>query len=146
MARMHLDHIDYLSDRIDELDTQVGVEIGPFQAQLDLLNSIPGIGPTVADVVVAEIGIDMSRFPTAGHLASWAGLCPGNHESAGKKRSGRARKGNRALERRSARRRGRPPTARTRTWPLSTSGSSGASAARMGVRPRRSSPSPTPSW
>ena len=58
---------------------------------------MPGIGRRTAEVVIAEIGVDMSRFPTSGHLASWAGLCPGHHESAGKQRSGKARKGNAAL-------------------------------------------------
>jgi len=58
---------------------------------------MPGIASRTAEVVIAEIGVDMSRFPTAGHLASWAGLCPGHHESAGKQRSGKARKGDAAL-------------------------------------------------
>lgn len=61
------------------------------------LLSIPGVGKRVAEIVVAEIGVDMGRFPTAGHLASWAGLCPGNHASAGKRRLGKAREGNPAL-------------------------------------------------
>ncbi len=59
-----------------------------------LLQTVPGIGEKVAMVIIAEIGLDMTRFPTAGHLASWAGLCPGNHESAGKRSSGRTTKGN----------------------------------------------------
>jgi transposase len=97
MARMHLDHIDHLSESIDRLDRQVVVEIAPFDEQVKRLCTIPGIAQRVAEVVIAEIGVDMSRFPTAGHLASWAGMCPGNHESAGKSRSGRARRGNDAL-------------------------------------------------
>ena len=58
-----------------------------------LLQTIPGIGENVAKKIIAEIGLDMNRFPTAGHLASWAGLCPGNHESAGKRSSGKTTKG-----------------------------------------------------
>ena len=71
--------------------------MAPFAEAATHLLTIPGVGKRVAEVIVAEIGVDMDRFPTAGHLASWAGLCPGNHESAGKRRSGKARKGNAAL-------------------------------------------------
>ena len=67
--------------------------MSPFAAQLDVLDSIPGIGLWTAHVIVAEIGTEMARFPTAAHLASWAGMCPGQHESAGKRTSGRTRHG-----------------------------------------------------
>ena len=97
MIRMHLAHIDHLSASIDALDTEVDRVIAPFADQVRRLVTIPGVGKRTAEVVVAEIGVDMSRFPTAAHLASWTGLCPGNHESAGKRRSGRARRGNSAL-------------------------------------------------
>jgi transposase len=97
LARIHLDHIDELSRIEDRLDNQVTRLMGPFAEQAASLVSVPGIGKRHAEVIVAEIGVDMSRFPTANHLASWAGLCPGNHESAGKRRSGKARKGNAAL-------------------------------------------------
>lgn len=97
MIRMHLTHVDHLSAQVAELDAQVEVVIAPFVDQVRRLMTIPGIGKRTAEVVIAEIGVDMSRFPTSGHLASWAGLCPGNHESAGKHKSGRARKGNAAL-------------------------------------------------
>jgi transposase len=97
MISMHLAHVDHLSAGIDRLDAQIEVVIAPFDNQLARLMTIPGVGLRTAEVVIAEIGVDMSRFPTAAHLASWAGLCPGNHESAGKRRSGRARKGNGAL-------------------------------------------------
>ena len=97
MARHHLDHVDFLDDAIARLDEEVVKEMAPFKAAAARLETIPGIGPTVAEVIVAEIGVDMSRFPTADHLASWAGLCPGNYESAGKSRSGRTRKGDAAL-------------------------------------------------
>lgn len=97
LARMHLDHMDELSRIEDRLEVEVNRLMAPFDEPATHLVSIPGIGKRVAEVVVAEIGVDMSRFPTSAHLASWAGLCPGNHESAGKRRSGRARKGDAAL-------------------------------------------------
>jgi len=97
MLSLHLGHIDQLTATIERLDQEVERELDPFAEQVRLLCTIPGIGQRVAEVVIAEIGVDMGRFPTAGHLASWAGLCPGNHESAGKRRSGRARTGDAAL-------------------------------------------------
>jgi transposase len=66
----------------------------PFAWALELLTTIRGVGQRTAEVIIAEIGVDMERFPTSRHLASWAGMCPGNHESAGKRKSGRTRKGN----------------------------------------------------
>ena len=97
MLRMHLDHVDQLSANIERLDIEVDRVIRPFSEQLQRLITIPGVGRRTAEVIIAEIGVDMRRFATAGHLASWAGMCPGNHESGGKRRSGKARKGNRAL-------------------------------------------------
>ena len=95
MLRMHLDHIDRArAPWIDRLDAEVDQLMAPFVEAATRLLSIPGVGKRVAEVIVAEIGVDMSRFPTDKHLASWVGLCPGNHESAGKRRSGKARKGN----------------------------------------------------
>ena len=97
MLSLHLGHIDQLTATIERLDGEVRRALDPFAEQVRLLCTIPGIGQRVAEVVIAEIGVDMGRFPTAKHLASWAGLCPGHHESAGKRRSGRARKGDAAL-------------------------------------------------
>jgi transposase len=97
LARMHLDHIDELTRLEGRLEEEVNNLMAPFAEAATHLVSVPGIGRRGAEVVVAEIGVDMSRFPTPAHLASWAGLCPGNHESAGKRRSGKARKGNAAL-------------------------------------------------
>jgi transposase len=94
LARLHLDHIDYLTSMIEDLDARIEEVINPFAQQMGRLRSIPGIGERAAQVIISEIGVDMSRFPTAAHLASWAGLCPGNNESAGKHKSGRTRKGN----------------------------------------------------
>lgn len=97
MCTLHLEHIDHLADMIARLDTRIDEASLPFVGQTDLLATIPGIGERSAQVIISEIGVEMSRFPTAAHLASWAGLCPGNNESAGKHRSGRTRKGNTEL-------------------------------------------------
>ena len=97
MLRLHLAHIDQLTEAVGGLDREVEREIAPFAEPVRRLCTIPGVGQRTAEVVIAEIGVDMSRFPTAGHLASWAGMCPGNSESAGKRRTGKARKGNQAL-------------------------------------------------
>lgn len=94
MLRMHLAHIDYLTQAIAGLDTRIKEMTGPFETARDRLVTIPGIGPQTADTILAELGPDMAVFPTAAHLASWAGLCPGNDESGGKRRSGRTRPGN----------------------------------------------------
>ncbi len=97
LARMHLEHIDHLAGMIGRLDTQIEQMVAPFCEQVRALCTIPGIGERTAQVLIGEIGVDMSRFPSADHLASWAGLCPGNNESAGKHRSGKTRKGNREV-------------------------------------------------
>jgi transposase len=97
MCTLHLEHIDHLADMIARLDTRIDEASLPFVAQTELLVTIPGIGERAAQVIISEIGVDMTRFPTAAHLASWAGLCPGNNESAGKHRSGTSRKGNTEL-------------------------------------------------
>ena len=97
MCTLHLEHIDHLSDMIARLDTRIDEATLPFVAHTELLTTIPGIAERAAQVIISEIGVDMTRFPTAGHLASWAGLCPGNNESAGKHRSGKTRKGNKEL-------------------------------------------------
>jgi transposase len=89
-----LAHIDYLDARLAELSAVIEEQMRPFQATIERLDTIPGIGRRIAEILVAELGTDLRRFPTAGHLASWAGVCPGNYESAGKQRTGRTRKGN----------------------------------------------------
>jgi transposase len=93
LLRLHLRQIDMLNEAVAEIDQRVESDLDPFRAAVRLLCSIPGIGELSAQVIVSEIGIDMSRFPTAGHLISWAGMCPRNDESAGKRRSKRLRKG-----------------------------------------------------
>jgi transposase len=94
-----LAHLDYLDEAIGRLSECIEEVIAPFGLARDLLVTIPGLDRRLAEAVVAEIGVDMSRFPTAAHLASWAGMCPGQHESAGKNRSGRARHGDSWLQR-----------------------------------------------
>jgi transposase len=99
MCRLHLDHIDHLDATLARLDAQIEQMMQPFRPQQDLLTSIPGFGPLTAAKVISEIGVQVGEFfPTAAHLASWAGLCPGNHESAGRRRQGRRRKGNQHLQ------------------------------------------------
>ena len=99
MCRLHLDHIDHLEAMIAKLDAQIEAMMAPFRAQRDLLTTIPGIGPLAAAAVISEIGASVTEyFPDAAHLASWAGLCPGNHESAGKRHSGKRRHGNQHLQ------------------------------------------------
>lgn len=93
MLRLHLDHIDHLDAAIATVDTQVDELMVPFGDVRARLQTIPGVGRKVADVIIAETGADMDRFPDAAHLASWAGVCPGNNESAGKRFSGRTRNG-----------------------------------------------------
>jgi transposase len=92
-----LAHLDFLDAQIVGLSAAIEERLGPFAPAVELLCTIPGVQRRTAEVIVAEIGTDMTRFPTAGHLASWAGLCPGNDESAGKRRSGRTRKGSKWL-------------------------------------------------
>src|SRR5215216_4063036 len=89
--------IDYLDETIAVLSARIQQVIAPFAEQVALLDTIPGIDRRAAEVIVAEIVPDMGQFPTAAHLASWAGVCPGNNESAGKHRSGRTRKGSKWL-------------------------------------------------
>jgi transposase len=93
LLRLHLRQIDALEAAIADIDREVEADLAPFRAAVRLLSSIPGVSTLSAEVIIAEIGTDMGRFPTAGHLISWAGLCPRSEESAGKRRSTRLRKG-----------------------------------------------------
>lgn len=97
MLQMHLDHYEQLEGLIAKFGQQIGEQLAPFAQELELLKTIPGIQDRIAQVLAAEIGLDMQPFATAANLASWAGVCPGNNESAGKRRTGRTRKGNRWL-------------------------------------------------
>ncbi|MGH2915704.1 MAG: IS110 family transposase [Solirubrobacteraceae bacterium] len=92
-----LAHLDYLEEAIGQLTGEIEQQIAPFATKVERLDQIPGVGELTAQVIIAELGVDMSRFASHRHAASWAKLCPGNHESAGKRRSGRTGKGNRHL-------------------------------------------------
>lgn len=93
LLKLHLGQADALQAAIEEIDREVGERLDPFRVSATRLTQIPGISDVVAAAIVSEIGVDMSRFKTSAHLISWAGLCPKNDESAGKRRSTRMRKG-----------------------------------------------------
>jgi transposase len=99
VAKAILAHIDFLDAAIARLDEEVASRLGPFQAAVTLLQTIPGVGKKVAEVIVAETGADMTRFPTATQLCAWAGVAPANHESAGKRRPAGTRQGTAWLRR-----------------------------------------------
>jgi len=97
LVARQLAHIDYLDETIAEVGAEISRRLAPFEEEIALLDTIPGVGRDTAEALIAEIGTDMGQFPSAAHLASWAGMCPGNHESAGKRKSGKTRKGSRWL-------------------------------------------------
>jgi transposase len=92
-----LAHLDFLDEQIERLSEAIEEQLRPFKPAVELLRSLDGIETRTAENILAEIGLDMSVFPSAAHLASWAGQCPGNDQSAGKRRSGRTRKGSKWL-------------------------------------------------
>lgn len=94
-----LAHLDYIDESLGRLQTGIDEQIAPFAEARDRLMTAPGINKIVAEAIIAEVGVDMSKFPTADHLASWAGMCPGQHESAGKSKKGTARHGDSWLQR-----------------------------------------------
>jgi transposase len=100
LLRLHLEHIDDLNSKIENLNQEVDCRMDPFDEdeKRERLDAIPGVGMDVAQIILAELGVDMSRFPSAAHAASWAGLAPGKNESAGKNRSGKITPGNRHLK------------------------------------------------
>jgi len=91
MLQLHLTQIDAINSAIAAIEARIGDALGPFRSAVVLLTTMPGISETTARVLIAEIGTDMTRFPSVGHLISWAGLCPRLDESAGKRRSTRTR-------------------------------------------------------
>lgn len=97
MLKTQLEHIDFLDKQIALLDEEIKRRMLPFEEDLERLDSIPGVGRRTAEHIIAEIGTDTDQFSSAAHLCSWAGVAPGNDESAGKRKSGRTRKGNEKL-------------------------------------------------
>jgi transposase len=93
LLKLHFEQIVALEAAVDAVDEEVGSVLAPFRVAVANLTTIPGVSDVVGQVIISEIGLDMSRFPTVGHLISWAGLCPRNDESAGKRRSTRLRMG-----------------------------------------------------
>jgi transposase len=89
-----LRHLDYLEEAVGRVTAEIEERLRPFEEELARLDTVPGINQRTAQVIVAELGVDLGRFPTAGHLASWAGLCPGNHVTAGKRQRGTTRPAN----------------------------------------------------
>ncbi|MET9914178.1 IS110 family transposase [Streptomyces sp. NPDC006476] len=99
MVRHYLDEIDRFKSAVTVFDTRIADLLAEREHELDLLDSLPGIGRMAAEIILAETGGDMNQFPTAGHLASWIGVCPGQNESAGVSKSGTTRPGNSNLKR-----------------------------------------------
>ena len=97
MLRALMDHVCHLDGMIEQFDRRIEEVLGPLLQAVERLVTIPGVSRQAAAVIVAEVGADMTKFPTAGHLSSWAGVCSGNHQSAGKRQSGRTTKGSRWL-------------------------------------------------
>jgi len=97
LCQQILTHLDLINEQVAELDLHILAELQPYADQITLLDTIPGVDVRTAQIILAEIGPDMRQFPTAGHLASWAGLCPGNNRSGGRTKSGKTRHGDRWL-------------------------------------------------
>ncbi|WCK56323.1 transposase [Aneurinibacillus sp. Ricciae_BoGa-3] len=95
MIRHSWNHIEYLEESIRHLDVEIDKHLEPYRKEVEIIQSLPGVNKITAACVIAEVGVDMNQFPTAHHLASWAGVAPGNHESAGKKKAHGPQKGTR---------------------------------------------------
>jgi len=99
MLAQHLSHIDFLDEAMARLDAQIEAQMCPFEASLQCWDSLPGINRRIAEILVAEVGADLKPFASADQLAAWAGMCPGNKQSGGKRFSGKTRKGSQWLRR-----------------------------------------------
>jgi transposase len=131
LASMICHHIDTINNMVTALDARIDTEIEPYRPAVELLDSIPGVNTRTAEVIVAEIGTDMSRFTTAAHLASWAGVCPGNNKTGGKSKPARTRPGDRWLKAASASPRWAPSARRTPTPTPCSDASPSAGAANV---------------
>jgi len=98
LLQMHLNHIDFLSKQIKKFDKEINRKLKPYHKEFKLIQTKPGFNEVNAASIIAEIGVDMNRFPDENHLSSWAAICPGNNESAGKRMSGKTRRGNNYLK------------------------------------------------
>jgi len=98
LLKIHLENIAFMAEQIQELDEEIQKRMIPFQKEAKLIQTIPGINSNTAAAIIAEIGVDMSQFPDVAHLSSWAGISPGNNESAGVRKSGKIRKGDKFLK------------------------------------------------
>lgn len=98
LLKMHLDHMDFLSKQIKKFDKEIQHKLKPYHKEYNLIQTKPGFNTVNAASIIAEIGVDMNRFPDENHLSSWAAICPGNNESAGKRMSGKTRRGNNYLK------------------------------------------------
>lgn len=97
MLHMQLEHVAFLDEQIARLDARVAEQLHPLEQEIKRLDKIPGVSQRTAEVILAEVGANMQQFASADHLISWAGMCPGNNQSGGKRRNARTRKGNQAL-------------------------------------------------
>ena len=98
MLRIHFENIDHLVKQIGKLDAQIQKRLAPYKDEFKIIQTVTGIKEISAASVIAEIGVDMSRFPGEANISSWAGVSPGNNESAGKKKSSKTRRGNNNLK------------------------------------------------
>ena len=98
LLKMHFGHIEYLSIQIAKFDAEIYKKLEPYEKELELIQTEPGINAVTGPALIAEMGVDMGQFPSDKHLSSWGAMCPGNNESAGKKKSGRTRRGNNYLK------------------------------------------------
>jgi len=116
LLRLQREQLEFLETQVAKLETKIQEKMQAYQEAVDLCTTIPGIEAVAAANLIAEIGVNMDQFPSAAHLASWAGVCPGNNESAGKRLSGKARNGSIWLRRSLyAKRHGPPRIAKTHT-------------------------------